>query len=154
MALHMQRGGSTLGRELRDVITINNGCSSAYILTVLTNTLPIILMVSFYELVIYPLLGNFIPTMLKRVGLGMIVGILATGSLATIDMLAYEHPYSDEMNTTETYYCYLVNGSSQIQFDLSSFFIALPIILLTLAETLVYIACELFSCSIETSLAS
>ena len=109
-------------------------CSVHDILT--THNLVILVAVPLYEFVICPLFRNYIPTSLKKIGIGIVLDIAAVVCVLALDLYVHEgrdHTPKDycilsEMNTT--------NPNS----TLSAAVIVLPITLDTLSELIVFVS--------------
>ena len=82
--------------------------------------------------------------MLKRIGLGIIVGLAGTVTLMLMDIYGYRKMISTlGVNSTrmanETL-CYLVNGESEELLDLPSSLVSVPYVLVAFSEALLFIA--------------
>ena len=131
-------------RHLSDP-ALSKTCSLGDLLLSELDTLPILIFIPIHEFLVYPLLQKYIPTTLRRIGAGMVFGILVIASLITLD--AYGH--AQERNSTE---CFLINATDG-DIDVSSGFITIPYTFSAISEMLVYIAsklcwrmCNSFSC--------
>ena len=129
------------GRKYEDALAfeMNNPiliryCSVHDIIT--TQTVIILLAVPLHEFVICPLFENYIPTSLKKIGIGALVSIAAISSALIIDLYIHEGPdhtpkdhcIKSESNTT------YMNSST------SAALIAVPITVDYIAELIVYIS--------------
>lgn len=123
-------------------------CTVGYLLLVEVDTLLLVVAVAAHEFVIRPLFSKFIPSMLKRVGLGIIVGLAGTATLMLMDVIGYKEITGSGVNSTEIFtqtnfnktLCYLVNGETDEILDLSSSIVAIPYIMVALSEVLLFLA--------------
>jgi hypothetical protein len=109
-------------------------CSLNSLLDNVWDTAPIILGIPLYEFIVYPLLHCINPTTLQSMGLGMLMAIASMVSFMSIDL--YGH-YQMENNAT----CFLgTNVSLGSLQSVSSYSLAAPYLLGTLADIFTYIA--------------
>ena len=134
-------------------------CRAGIFYQILLDTFPVFIMVAVFEAVIYPLFKVCIPSMLRRVGIGMCVSIAGLLVLLVLDVYGYNQKLYDggvsNFDSAEDYFatslisngsngseynCYLVNGSTEQQVDINVSVISAVILLAALAETLIFIA--------------
>lgn len=132
-------------------------CQAGIFYKILLDTFPVFIMVAVFEAVIYPLFKVCIPSMLRRVGIGMCVSIAGLLVLLVLDVYGYHQKL--RTSSAEDYFassvisnngsngsgvveysCYLVNGSTEQQLDMNTSVISAVILLAALAETLIFIA--------------
>ena len=116
---------------------------------IVLDTFPIFIMVAIFETVIYPFCKVLVPTMLKRIGIGMGVAILGLLTLFVLDVYGYNKLLNIEEiaiipiganGSLVEYNCYLVNDSLEEQVNISVHAVSAIMLLGALAETLVFIA--------------
>ena len=120
-------------------------CNFGYLITIEIDSIVVTLSVTLFELVIRPLFGAFIPSMLKRIGFGIIVGLSATLTLMILDIQGYQDIVPLTLNNSSSNFddgslCYLVNGTKEELFEVEGSYLAIVYILIALSEMLVYIA--------------
>ena len=120
--------------------TINDHCSVGQLLLIQLDTTPIFLFVCIYELIIFPLFGKFTPSILRKIGIGMIVGILAIVSLFVLDGYGHSNYTSPSFNWTANSSCYLVDETPIFEIDIKATWVSVPYLLSALSETIVFIA--------------
>lgn len=64
-------------------------CTARHMITELMYPLVITLVIPFYELVIYPLFRNYVPRMMKRIAIGMVLMALALVGLLVLDSVGH-----------------------------------------------------------------
>ena len=99
-----------------------------------SDVLPILLVIPVCELVIYPLMQNCKPTILKKIGIGMAVAVIF--NIASLVLYANLHSLQV---TPEMHHCFFFN-STKYNGTLAAPIIGVPITISTLSELLVYIA--------------
>ena len=114
--------------------TLNQHCSIHDILT--TQNIIILLAVPLHEFVICPLFENYIPTSLKKIGIGMLVDIAAVASALIIDLYIHEGPD----RTTKDRCILSESNTTNMNSSTSAALIAVPIALDNIAELIVYIS--------------
>lgn len=127
--------------------TINDHCSVGQLLLIQLDTTPIFLFVCIYELIIFPLFGKFTPSILRKIGIGMIVGILAIVSLFVLDGYGHSNYTSPSFNWTANSSCYLVDETPIFEIDIKATWVSVPYLLSALSETIVFIAALEFICA-------
>ena len=90
--------------------------------------------VPFYEFILFPLIRNYVPTMMKRIGVGMFVLVLALLYLVLMDGLS--HHFTTHSTVRCLFYA-VDNASAKV--DLSPELLILPAILLGVGEMLTLI---------------
>lgn len=145
------QAGSLFTDHLKDH-DITSSCTLGDILLSQLNTVPIVVCIPIYEFVVYPLFYKYTPTMLQRIGMGMIVAIASAVCFLAYDIQGHmlqNSVYDNGTvygNTTELH-CFLVQSSSdpdKAHLGLPSGLIALPYSLSAIAEMLVLIAGEYY----------
>ena len=124
-------------------------CRIGLLYKILLDTFPVFVIVVIFETIIYPFCKVLVPSMLKRIGIGMGVAIVGLLVLFVLDVYGYNQLLNvDAVNVITdpsngslvNYNCYLVNDSAEDQVDISVHAITSVILLGALAETLVFIA--------------
>ena len=94
----------------------------------------ILVSVPIYELVVYPLMKRCLnkPTILRRIGIGMVVGIVTILTQIAI------------FEAIDTNQCFLITSTALSNSSISSTFTAIPFTFSTVSELLVYIAGSVF----------
>ena len=109
------------------------GYSVGDLASIASQVVPVLLVIPACELVIYPLMQNYIPTILKRIGIGMTVAV--AGNVALI--ILYVNLYADhEWNYR---YCFLLNSTQYANANVPTSLMAIPFTISTFSELLVYI---------------
>ncbi|KAL5515225.1 hypothetical protein EMCRGX_G000361 [Ephydatia muelleri] len=104
--------------------------------------LPILVVIPVCELVIYPLVQNCIPTILKKIGIGMIVIIIWN----IVSLILYVTLHSMQV-THEDHHCFEFNSTADRNETLPAPIIAVPFAICSFSELLVYIAGFEFICA-------
>jgi hypothetical protein len=98
-------------------------------------------MVVLFETIIYPFFKVCIPSMLKRIGLGMGVAIVGLLVLFVTDVYGYNQKLTHHFsNVSELDNCYLVNDSLEEDVNISAHALSIIMLIAALAEALVFIA--------------
>lgn len=105
-------------------------------------------MVLVFETVIYPCFKTVIPSMQKRIGLGMFVGLVGLLVLLVLDVYGYNRLLNEGSVVTNftsnvshvQLNCYLVNESKEESLDISVHAVSAVMLLGAVAETLLFIA--------------
>ena len=96
----------------------------------------ILIAIPTYEVVICPLFRNYIPTTLKKIGIGIIVGVASVASALVLDLYIHEGPYHSPNDQ-----CILLERNiSDMNSTISSAYIIIPVALDNIAELLVFIS--------------
>ena len=133
----LSQNGSLFVQHLKDP-SLTETCTLGDLLLSELGSLPILICLPIYEFLIYPLFQKYIPNTLKRIGAGMVVGILSVASILALD--AYGHARESIANNTGE--CFLINATAG-EIGVSSGFITIPYTLTAVAEMLVYISGKL-----------
>lgn len=126
-------------------------CPMGLLYQIILDTFPIFIMVVIFETIIYPFFKVLIPSMLKRIGIGMVVCIVGLLTLFVLDVYGYNQlliveqvnilPITSGSNVSHmAYNCYLVNNSVEDQVNISVHAISSIMLLGALAEAFVFIA--------------
>lgn len=106
-------------------------------------------MVALFETIIYPFFKVCVPSMLRRIGLGMGVAIVGLLVLLVLDVYGYNRLLSSQITTGDPsnvsyveFNCFLVNDSLEQQVDISAHAVSSVMLVGALAETIVFIAGE------------
>ena len=117
------------GMEYTYSYTLGNLVSSA------SQVVPTLLFIPVCELLIYPLVQNFIPTILKRIGVGMAMAVAT--NVATLVL----YVDLDVLNgATGMHSCFLLKAIPFVNASVPASVVAVPIAIGTFSEVLVYIA--------------
>ena len=102
----------------------------------------VILAIPLYELAIYPLARNWIPSTLKRVGITAIGTILVASVALSVDMVGHAH-------TNATVECmFVVNGTSSSVVDIDYLWIGIPLsVVIGIEAVSLYVALFEFLCA-------
>ena len=102
----------------------------------------VVLGIPLYELAIYPLARNWIPSTLKRVGIGAFATIIVASVALTVDMVGHAH-------TNATVECMFVeNSASSSVLDINYFWIDIPLsIVLGIEAVSLHVALLEFLCA-------
>ena len=126
---------------------VSEQCGAGLFYQIVLDTFPVFLMIVIFEVVIYPFFKAVIPSMLKRIGLGMGVAIVGLLVLFVLDLYGYNRLLdtgSSAVHLTNLsrveLNCYLVNESSENLVGISAHAISAVMLLGALAETLFFIA--------------
>ncbi len=107
----------------------------------------ILILLPLYELFLYPLLPNLVPSMLVRVGIGTLFIIASLLAQLAIDMIGHLHSnassYLNDTNVSAST-CFFTDGS--VDLEISYSWIILPGTLLALVGLLTFIAMYEFVC--------
>lgn len=95
------------------------------------NTVCIIIIIPLLELVIFPILGEFTPSMLKRIGICFFLLLIASFSQLTIELGAHHNNSSASSAINQ---CMFSNVSSSNKSDMSPGILVVPILLGSVAE--------------------
>eukprot|EP00731_Ephydatia_muelleri_P029980 Em0021g503a len=109
-------------------------CSIGDILV--TQDLLILFGIPVYEFVIYPIFQNYIPTTLKKIGIGIVVNIASVASALALDLYVHEgryHPPNDQC-------IFLEQNTTDRNVKISSAYVIIPATLENIAELIVFIA--------------
>ena len=141
----MQLVGIIISKKLDDTPSVGGICAAGEFYQILLDTIPIFIMIVIFETAIYPFFKACIPSMFRRIGLGMGVAIAGLLLLFIVDVFGYyklRHTSNLDSNSTAFVEnsCYLVNGTTEQQVDISVHIMPAPILLAALAETLVFIS--------------
>lgn len=139
--------------SLRQIPSPFGSCSEGLFYKIVLDTFPIFVMVAVYEVVIYPFFKAIIPSMLKRIGIGMVVGILALLALLALNSHKYNTSTSstitsNTINASNGTQCNLLiteDNNMEDQVNISLQYIAIVLLMAALAETLVFIAGKYYS---------
>ena len=121
-------------------------CQTALFYQIVLDTFPVLIMVAVFETVIYPFFKMCIPSMLRRIGLGLGVAIVGLLVLLVLDAYGYNQLLdTDSLNVTrhEELNCYLINATLEEYVHISAHAISVIMLIGALAETLVFIAGKL-----------
>ena len=97
--------------------------------------LPILLVIPVCELVIYPLMQNYKPTILKKIGIGMTMIIISI----IVSLVLYVTLHSMQV-TPNDHHCFWFNSTANRNETLPAPIIAVPFTISSLSALLVYIA--------------
>lgn len=141
----MQMVGSLFSNKLEGASNIGSAhCHTGLFYRIVLDTFPIFIMVALYETIIYPLLKVCIPSMLKRIGIGMVVAIAGLLVLLAMDVYGYNQLINNQTAlpnvSNMSLSCYLVNSSIEQQVDINVHVISFVMLLAAVAETLIFIA--------------
>lgn len=119
-------------------------CQAALFYQIVLDTFPVLIMVAVFETVIYPFFKVCIPSMLRRIGLGLGVAILGLLVLFVLDVYGYNQLLSSQIHVSNfshvEFNCYLVNATLEQQVHISAHVISTIMLIGALAEALVFIA--------------
>lgn len=151
----MQLVGILFSNKLTGSTHLNGHCPTGLFYQILLDTFPVFIMVAVFETVVYPFFKVLVPSMLRRIGLGMGVAILGLLVLLVLDVYGYKQLLNSELvevvlgsshssnssnGSVVELSCYLVNGSVEEQVGISVHAISSVMLLGALAETLIFIA--------------
>ena len=100
---------------------VNSNGFSCYTLQGITNLLPFIIVVCAipaYEFLIYPVFQNYIPSMLTRIGIGIVFIILSYVAFLTIDLVGHTRDSLGTSDATQNFTCMFVAGGSNLNVNL------------------------------------
>ena len=100
---------------------------------------PILISIPIYEFLIYPFIRKYVPTTLKRIGIGIFIGALGNIIFVAVDIQGHLHSHTYDGNMTSEIECFLVNASSA-NINVSSYIIIVPYTLTAVAQMLVFIS--------------
>lgn len=109
-------------------------CSVHDILT--NHNLVILVAIPLYEFVICPLFRNYIPTLLKKIGIGILVDLAAVACALSIDIFLHEGPD----NTAKDDCIILSVNTTNPNSTVPSAVIAIPVTLNTISELIVFVS--------------
>ena len=89
-----------------------------------------------YELVIHPLFQNYIPTTLKKIGIGILVNIASVACVLALEIYIHEGPYHPPKDQCILFEPNTTDSNAKI----SSAYVIIPVTLENIAELLVFIA--------------
>ena len=110
----------------------NDECSASELLVGSVRKLTILLSLPLYEL-LYPLIFKYIPSGVRRIGLGMVIAGLAAATIVVTDVAGHV------MVPGNATMCHLINSTAE-PIDIPVYWIILPYILSGIAEMLVFIS--------------
>ena len=118
--------------HLKDNDIFGKRCTASELLTGSLIPLAILICLPLYE-VIYPFVFEYVPTSLRRIGVGIAVGCVAISSVIAIDVTGHK------LEGSSSSMCFLINDTS-VPIDVPVYWITIPSLLSALAEMLVFIS--------------
>ena len=115
---------------------VDIACSDKYVVTNVVSMMTFTICIPVFEFFIYPLFRNYIPRIIRRIGLGMLVMLIGHGCLFAIDFTAHQLDHSG---------CLFFYSHSHV--DFSPFYLVPIIIIMSIGELLVFIAVLEFLCA-------
>lgn len=128
MAAHMNSTLASLELE-------TSVCGILFTITDATNAILLIALIPLLDLLIVPLLRDANPSILKRLGIGSILAFLSLLTLLLMEAFG-KHSQGREVCMFRT------EDTEHGQLEINVYWIFLPLVLVTLAEILIYIPCE------------
>ncbi len=135
-------------------VLITPQCKTGLFYQIVLDTYPIFLMIVVFETIIYPFFKAMIPSMLKRIGLGMCVAIVGLLALFIMDVYGYNRLLNNGsmgVNFTNSSQvelnCFLVNDTTEHLVNISVHAVSVIMLSGALAETLLFIAGIILLCT-------
>ena len=119
-------------------------CSNDVVISSLVNPLTFTFLIPLYEFLIYPCFGKYVPAMMRRIGVGMVIAVLLFCGLLVLDAVGHAHM---EDGSPES--CLFFSDAGRIPIIAS---VLIPfIVVLSVAEFLIMLPSEYrqYSCPIK-----
>lgn len=107
-------------------------CSTNFFISNAVNLIVYTVLIPVYEFIVYPLFRRYVLTMLKRIGLGMMIAVVAVFIFFVLDLVGHH-----EHSSVECMFYWNENPETQLHLDPR--WLLLPIVLMSLGEFLVFI---------------
>lgn len=118
-------------------------CSLSDKFTIFSNVLLILLFIPVLNSIIYPFLREYVPNMLKRIGLGSVMALLSLVSALLISAVgSRRHLVHDEQCMFAANFSYVAVQKSYDYSPVSEYYVLIPQGLITLAEIFINITCK------------
>ena len=119
------------------------GCEFSDKFVIAFNVVLVLILIPILNFVLFPFLREYMPNMLKRIGMGMFLSLLAQISTLAISGAGARRSWANNDRQCMFYADFETDPPDYKYSPVSEFYVLIPLVLITMAEVFIHISSEL-----------